>query len=99
MVQSAVSCHSFTSRKRIRRSFGRIASITAMPNLIEVQKNSYEQFLQRFVPNDKRTDQGLQTVCKGGFPIKDVAETATLEFVKYEFDEPKYDIEECRQRG
>ena len=99
MVQSAVSGHSFTSRKRIRRSFGRIASITAMPNLIEVQKNSYEQFLQRFVSNDKRTEQGLQTVFKSVFPIKDFAETATLEFVKYEFDEPKYDIEECRQRG
>jgi DNA-directed RNA polymerase subunit beta len=99
MVQSAVSRHSFTSRKRIRRSFGRIASITTMPNLIEVQKNSYEQFLQRFVSNDKRTDQGLQTVFKGVFPIKDFAETATLEFVKYEFDEPKYDVEECRSRG
>jgi DNA-directed RNA polymerase subunit beta len=99
MVQSAVSRHSFTSRKRIRRSFGRIASITTMPNLIEVQKNSYEQFLQRFVANEKRGDQGLQTVFKGVFPIKDFAETATLEFVKYEFDEPKYDVEECRSRG
>ncbi len=99
MVQSAVSRHSFTSRKRIRRSFGRIASITTMPNLIEVQKNSYEQFLQRFVSSDKRREQGLQTVFKGVFPIKDFAETSTLEFVKYEFDEPKYDVEECRQRG
>jgi len=99
MVQSAVSRHSFTSRKRIRRSFGRIASITSMPNLIEVQKNSYEQFLQRFVSSDKRKEQGLQTVFKGVFPIKDFAETSTLEFVKYEFDEPKYDVEECRSRG
>jgi len=99
MVQSAVSRHSFTSRKRIRRSFGRIASITTMPNLIEVQKNSYEQFLQRFVSNEKRIEQGLQTVFKGVFPIKDFAETSTLEFVKYEFDEPKYDVEECRSRG
>ena len=99
MVQSAVSRHSFTSRKRIRRSFGRIASITTMPNLIEVQNNSYEQFLQRFVPNEKRREQGLQTVFKSVFPIKDFAETSTLEFVKYEFDEPKYDVEECRSRG
>ena len=99
MVQSAVSRHSFTSRKRIRRSFGRIASITTMPNLIEVQKNSYEQFLQRFVSFDKRGNHGLQTVFKSVFPIKDFAETATLEFVKYEFDEPKYDVEECRSRG
>ncbi|MEI6730036.1 MAG: DNA-directed RNA polymerase subunit beta, partial [Pseudomonadota bacterium] len=99
MVQTAVSRHSFTSRKRIRRSFGRIPSIATMPNLIEVQKNSYEQFLQRFIAADNRKDFGLQTVFKGVFPIKDFAETATLEFVKYEFDEPKYDIEECRQRG
>ena len=102
MVKTAAaisSSHSFTSRKRIRRSFGRIPSIATMPNLIEVQKNSYEQFLQRFVLDEKRKEQGLQTVFKGVFPIKDFAETATLEFVKYEFDQPKYDIEECRQRG
>ncbi len=99
MVQPAVSNRSFTSRKRIRRSFGRISSITTMPNLIEVQNNSYEQFLQRFIPHEKRREQGLHAVFKGVFPIKDFAETATLEYVKYEFDAPKYDVEECRSRG
>jgi DNA-directed RNA polymerase subunit beta len=99
MVQSAVTNRSFTSRKRIRRSFGKISSITTMPNLIEVQNNSYEQFLQRFIPNEKRKEQGLNAVFKGVFPIKDFAETATLEYVKYEFDAPKYDVEECRSRG
>ena len=93
------SRYSFTSRKRIRRSFGRIKSPTIMPNLIEVQKNSYEQFLQMHVLSDKRIDKGLQGVLKSVFPIKDFAETSTLEFVKYEFDAPKYDVDECRQRG
>ena len=99
MAQASTSRHSFTSRKRIRRSFGRIKSPTIMPNLIEVQKNSYEQFLQMHVPSDKRENRGLQGVLKSVFPIKDFAETSTLEFVKYEFDAPKYDVEECRQRG
>jgi DNA-directed RNA polymerase subunit beta len=70
-----------------------------MPNLIEVQKSSYEQFLQRDVPVDKRTNTGLQEVFKSVFPIKDFSERGTLEFVKYEFEAPKYDVEECQQRG
>lgn len=91
--------YSFTSRKRIRRSFGRLESAVVMPNLIEVQRNSYEQFLQIYTPSAKRDDHGLGGVFKSVFPIKDFADTATLEFVKYEFDAPKYDVEECRQRG
>ena len=98
MAQAATRL-TFTSRKRIRKSFGRIQTITTLPNLIEVQKNSYEQFLQRFVKEGNKKDIGLQTVFKSVFPIKDFSETSTLEFVKYEFDEPKYDVEECRQRG
>jgi DNA-directed RNA polymerase subunit beta len=70
-----------------------------MPNLIEVQKSSYEQFLQRDVPVEKRTNTGLQEVFKSVFPIKDFSERGTLEFVKYEFEAPKYDVEECQQRG
>ncbi len=99
MAQAAQKL-SFTARKRIRKSFGRIQTITSLPNLIEVQKNSYEQFLQRFVPTEKVKQQGLQTVFKSVFPIKDFSETATLEFVEIHIsDEPKYDVEECRQRG
>src|SRR5215475_14543438 len=89
----------FNTRKRIRRFFGHIESVAPMPNLIEVQKSSYESFLQRNVAAAKRTQTGLQEVFRGVFPIKDFAERASLEFVKYEFEEPKYDVEECQQRG
>ena len=90
---------SFTGRKRVRKDFGRIPTVAAMPNLIEVQKNSYDQFLRMDVPPDRRPDDGLQGVFKSVFPIKDFSETASLEFVKYEFEPPKYDVEECQQRG
>ncbi|MBM3618272.1 MAG: DNA-directed RNA polymerase subunit beta, partial [Alphaproteobacteria bacterium] len=100
MAQTAAkSTHSYTSRKRIRKSFGKIPAVTTLPNLIEVQKNSYDQFLQKDVPADKRTVSGLHAVLKSVFPIKDFAETATMEYVRYHFDRPKYDVEECRSRG
>jgi DNA-directed RNA polymerase subunit beta len=90
--------YSFTSRKRIRKSFGKIKSSFSMPNLIEVQKNSYDAFLQIDLPVEQRTETGLQGVFKSIFPINDFSGTSTLEFVKYEFDKPKYDVEECIQR-
>ena len=90
---------SFTSRKRIRKSYGKIQEIATMPNLIEVQKASYDQFLQMDIAAASRTDTGLEAVFRSVFPIKDFNETATLEYVKYEFEEPKYDVEECQQRG
>jgi DNA-directed RNA polymerase subunit beta len=89
---------SFTGRKRVRRSFGRIKSTVPMPNLIEVQKSSYDQFLQSGLPTAERKDAGLQGVFKSVFPISDFAGTASLEFVDYELEEPKYDTEECQQR-
>ena len=88
-----------TSNLRLRRSFGKIKKIIDIPNLIEIQKRSYEEFLQAGVPADQRTDTGLQAVFKSVFPIKDFNETASLEFVTYELGEPKYDVEECHQRG
>jgi DNA-directed RNA polymerase subunit beta len=70
-----------------------------MPNLIEVQKASYDQFLQIHEVGAKRTNDGLQAVFKSIFPISDFAKTAQLDFVKYEFEPPKFDVDECRQRG
>lgn len=85
--------------KRIRKNFGRIPQVVSMPNLIEVQKNSYDAFLQINVPSETRQDSGLQSVFKSVFPINDYAGAATLEFVQYEFEQPKYDVDECNQRG
>ena len=89
---------SFTGKKRIRKSFGRIPEAVQMPNLIEVQRSSYEQFLQREVRAGERRDEGIEAVFKSVFPIKDFNERAVLEYVSYEFEEPKYDVEECVQR-
>ncbi|HJU10900.1 MAG TPA: DNA-directed RNA polymerase subunit beta, partial [Candidatus Binataceae bacterium] len=88
-----------TSNFRLRRSFGKIKKIIDIPNLIEIQKRSYEEFLQADVPVEQRTDTGLQAVFKSVFPIKDFNETASLEFVSYDLGQPKYDVEECHQRG
>ncbi|MBT6827977.1 MAG: DNA-directed RNA polymerase subunit beta [Rhodospirillaceae bacterium] len=90
---------SYMGHRRLRKDFGRIPEIAEMPNLIEVQKNSYEHFLQRDIDSRTRGDFGLQEVFKSVFPIKDFSDTSSLEFVHYEFDEPKYDVEECQQRG
>ena len=90
---------SFVGRKRIRRSFGRIPEVAPMPNLIDVQRASYEAFLQMNVNPDNRTHTGLQEVFKSVFPIDDFAGRGRLEFVYYELEEPKYDVEECIQRG
>ncbi len=89
----------FTGRKRVRKFFGHIREIAEMPNLIEVQKASYDQFLLVEAPKGGRPDEGLQAVFKSVFPISDFSGSALLEFVKYEFEPPKYDVDECRQRG
>jgi DNA-directed RNA polymerase subunit beta len=84
---------------RLRRTFGRIKKIVDIPNLIDIQQRSYEEFLQRDVSPETRADTGLQGVFKSVFPIKDFNETASLEFVSYTLGEPKYDVDECHQRG
>ncbi len=89
----------FTPRKRIRKSFGRIPEVAPMPNLIDVQRSSYEGFLQMHVNPDSRGKAGLQEVFTSVFPIDDFAGRGRLEFVYYELEEPKYDVEECIQRG
>jgi len=88
-----------TARKRIRKSFGRIPEVTSMPNLIEVQRQSYEGFLQMHTVAPDRDLVGLEEVFRSVFPIKDFADRAALDFVKYELEAPKYDVEECHQRG
>src|SRR5919202_6341022 len=90
---------SFTGKKRIRKSFGRVAEVAPMPNLIEVQRSSYDHFLQMEVPPEQRASVGLQEVFKSVFPIRDFSERAQLEFVRYELETPKYDVDECQQRG
>jgi hypothetical protein len=84
---------------RLRRTFGRIKKIVDIPNLIDIQQRSYDEFLQRDVSPESRADTGLQGVFKSVFPIKDFNETASLEFVSYSLGEPKYDVDECHQRG
>ncbi|HEY4545939.1 MAG TPA: DNA-directed RNA polymerase subunit beta [Pedomonas sp.] len=91
----ATQATSFTGRKRIRKTFGRIREVVEMPNLIEVQRESYEQFL-RSLPNYV---SGLEKTLRSVFPIRDFAGTAELDFVRYELEDPKYDVDECRQRG
>ncbi|MDY8110708.1 DNA-directed RNA polymerase subunit beta [Fulvimarina sp. 2208YS6-2-32] len=88
----------FSGRRRVRKVFGHIPEVAEMPNLIEVQKASYDQFLMIDEPEGGRTDDGLQAVFKSVFPISDFSGQAMLEFVKYEFEPPKFDVEECRQR-
>jgi DNA-directed RNA polymerase subunit beta len=89
---------SFTGKKRIRKSFGKIPEAVTMPNLIEVQKSSYDQFLQRNVPLADRIDHGIEAVFRSVFPIKDYQDRALLEYVSFEFEPPKFDVEECIQR-
>ena len=90
--------YSFTEKKRIRKSFGRIPEAIEMPNLIEVQRASYEHFLQMHTPEEERTDDGLGGVFRSVFPIKDFSDRAELEYVSYEFEPPKFDVEECLHR-
>ncbi|MDC1356649.1 DNA-directed RNA polymerase subunit beta [Pseudomonadota bacterium] len=94
-----VQSSTLLNRRRIRRTFGKIKEVAKMPNLIEVQRNSYEQFLQMYIPIIDRNDIGLQAVFNSVFPIKDFAGRSMLEFVSYTLEEPKYDVEECHQRG
>ncbi len=90
---------SYTGRKRVRKFFGHLKEVAPMPNLIEVQKASYDKFLKVDMSPEEREISGLEAVFKSVFPIRDFAENGTLEYVGFEFDEPKYDVEECQQRG
>jgi DNA-directed RNA polymerase subunit beta len=82
-----------------RKNFAKIKTKLGVPSLIDIQRKSYEKFLQQDVPWAQRENSGLQAVFQSVFPIKDYNETASLEFVGYHFDRPKYDVDECRSRG
>jgi len=84
---------------RARKTFAKLKQVIEIPNLIDIQKRSYDKFLQIDIPLDKREDIGLQGVFKSVFPIKDFSETSSLEFVSYNLEKPKYDVDECRARG
>ncbi|MEW5911205.1 MAG: DNA-directed RNA polymerase subunit beta [Thermodesulfobacteriota bacterium] len=84
---------------RVRKNFGKISKIIDIPNLIDMQKQSYERFLQMEVSPDQRREIGLQSVFKSVFPIRDFSGTSSLEFVSYAFGEVKYDVDECLARG
>jgi DNA-directed RNA polymerase subunit beta len=90
--------HSYTGMKRIRKSFGRHSEEGAMPNLIEVQKTSYDQFLQKDTAHKDRILEGIHGVFTSVFPVKDFNDRALLEYISYEFEAPKFDVDECQQR-
>jgi len=90
---------SFTEKKNIRKNFGKLKESLSIPNLIEVQKNSYKQ-LTEYEPNqNQQLIKGFDRVFKSIFPIDDLNEKATLEYVSYRLEKPKFDTEECIQRG
>ncbi len=88
-----------THEYRVRKSFGKIKKIVEIPSLIQMQKESYDNFLQIDVPPEARVNRGLHEVFKSVFPIEDFSGTASLEFVQYSFGEVKYEVEECLARG
>ena len=87
------------TNRRYRKDYSKIKRIIDLPDLIEIQKRSYQEFLQKDIVPEKREDVGLQRVFSSVFPIKDFTGTASLEFVSYGFDKPKYDVLDCKQRG
>ena len=91
--------YSFTEKKRIRKKFGKRPTILRVPYLLDIQKKSYERFLQAGVPPEQRIDQGLQAAFKSVFPIEGYVGSAALEFVSYRLGDPPFDVKECQQRG
>ena len=85
--------------KKIRKSFGKIPLVTSLPNLVEVQKRSFDNFLQLNIDPQQRENIGLHSIFKSVFPIHDYTERATVDYVSYNLGVPKYDVDECSQRG
>ena len=90
--------HTILNRYFSRKDFAKIRKVMEIPNLLDMQKRSYDRFLQRHDKPEERGTFGLHGVFKSVFPIKDFSESASLEYVKYSLGEPKYDVDECRQK-
>jgi DNA-directed RNA polymerase subunit beta len=91
--------YSIANNQLLRKHFAEIKRIIDIPNLIDIQKNSYKRFLQAELPPSARQNIGLEAVFRSVFPIRDFSETCSLEYVSYSLGTPKYDVEECHQRG
>ena len=89
---------SFTEKKSIRKNFGKLKEILSIPNLIDVQKKSYKQFLTVLDQDKSASQKGLAGVFKSVFPIEEMSDKATLEYISFRLEKPKFDVEECRQR-
>jgi len=89
---------SFTEKKSIRKNFGKLIETLSIPNLIEVQKKSYSQFLSTIETDNSKLEKGLSKVFKNIFPIEELSDKATLEYLSFRLEKPKFDVEECRQR-
>ena len=92
---------SFTQKKNLRRNFGKLSEGLSIPNLIEVQKNSYNEFLKSKTLEEQMSDlsKGIDKVFKSIFPIEDGTEKSTLEYISYKLEKPKFDVIECKQRS
>jgi len=89
--------YTFTEKKRIRKKFGKRPTVLRVPYLLEIQKRSYNKFLQADVPAEQRIDQGLQAAFKSVFPIEGYVGNAALEFVRYRLGGPSFDVKECQR--
>ena len=89
---------SFTEKKNVRKNFGKLKEILSIPNLIQVQKESYKQFLSTPGTLETKIQKGLDKVFKSVFPIEELSDKASLEYLSFRLEKPKFDVEECRQR-
>ena len=89
---------SFTEKRSIRKNFGKLKEILSIPNLIDVQKESYSQFLKIKKKSDFNSQKGLEKVFQNIFPIEELSDKATLEYISFKLEKPKFDVEECKQR-
>ena len=89
---------SFTEKKSIRKNFGRLKETLSIPNLIEVQKKSYNEFLSTTDLTNTNIQKGLRKVFNSIFPIEELSDKATLEYLSFRLEKPKFNVEECRQR-